>query len=554
MLLDAKRPYVVPDQTAQVARAIFPKGNPVMRLYDDLPMVVEDHDFGDLFPTRGRPAEAPVRLALATLLQFMEGLTGRQAADAVRTRIDWTYLLCLELTDVGFDHTVLSEFRTRLLAHGAQGRLFDAVLELARGRGLLKGGGRQRSDFTHVLGAMRAMSRLEVVGETLRHALNVLATTAPDWLRAHTTPAWVDRYGLRASEFRLPKSEAGRRAWAVQTGLDGFTLLALATADGALPAVRGVAALETLRQVWVQNFLVEHGPEGPRVGWRANDQAPPSGRYIGSLYDTEARYATKGATVWSGYKMHLTETCDDGTPNLITNVETTTAAVSDGVATSTIYAALSTRGLLPTILVADTGFVNSALFVDARARYGVDLIGPTRGDRQWQAQADAGFAARDFAVDFAQQRVTCPARKASQSWTPALARGTAPVIKIKFAVADCRACPLRPQCTRSISARRAITIRPEAQHEALRVGRAREQTADFAAEYARRAGVEDTIAQGVRSSRLPRTPTFGHVRTHLAHLMTATAMNLARLLRWLANEPKAQTWRSAFAQLHPLAA
>ena len=179
MSLDAKRTYVVPDQTAQVARAIFPKGNPVMRLYDDLHRVVADHDFADLFPARGRPAEAPVRLALATLLQFMEGLTDRQAADAVRTRIDWKCLLCLELTDVGFDHTVLSEFRTRLLAHGAESRLFDAILELARGRGLLKGGGRQRSDSTHVLGAMRTMSRLEVVGETLRHALNALATTAP---------------------------------------------------------------------------------------------------------------------------------------------------------------------------------------------------------------------------------------------------------------------------------------------------------------------------------------------------------------------------------------
>ena len=259
-------------------------------------------------PTRGRPAEAPVRLALATLLQFMEGLTDRQAADAVRTRIDWKHLLCLALTDVGFDHTVLSEFRTRLLAHGAAGRLFEAILELARGRGLLKGGGRQRSDSTHVLGAMRSMSRLEVVGETLRHALNALATTAPDWLRAHTTPAWVDRYGLRASEFRLPKSEAGRRAWAVQTGVDGFALLALARTDGAPPDLRDAAALETLRQVWIQNFLLtEHGPEGPQVDWRANDQVPPSGRYIGSPYDAEARYATKGTTVWSGYKVHLTK-------------------------------------------------------------------------------------------------------------------------------------------------------------------------------------------------------------------------------------------------------
>ncbi|HEY0780745.1 MAG TPA: IS1182 family transposase [Gemmatirosa sp.] len=554
MSLDAKRTYVVPDQTAQVARAIFPKGKPIMRLYDDLHMVVEDQDFADLFPARGQPAEAPVRLALATLLQFLEGLTDRQAADAVRTRIDWKYVLCLELTDVGFDHTVLSEFRTRLLAHGAEGRLFDAVLELARERGLLKAGGRQRSDSTHVLGAMRTMSRLEVVTETLRHTLNVLATTAPDWLRARTTPAWVDRYGLRASEFRWPKSESGRRAWAVQTGIDGLALLAVARADDAPTAVRDLPALEVLRQVWVQNFLMEHGPDGSRVAWPTHDQTPPSGRYIGSPYDVEARYATKGATVWSGYKVHLTETCDDATPNLITNVETTTAAVSDDAVTATIHAALGTRGLLPAQHIADTGFVNAALFVEARERYGVDLIGPTRGDQQWQAKAGAGFAARDFAIDFAAQRATCPAGKVSQSWTPALARGTAPVIKIKFAVADCRACPLRAQCTRSTSKRRAITIRPEAQHEALRVRRAREKTADFAAEYARRAGVEGTIAQGVRSARLRRTPYFGHAKTHLAHLMTAAAMNLARLLRWLAHEPKARTRQSAFAQLHLLAA
>ncbi len=413
MSLDAQRTYVVPDQTAQVARAIFPKGNLVMRLFDDLHMIAEDRDFADLFPARGQPAEAPVRLALATLLQFMEGLTDRQAADAVRTRIDWKYVLCLELTDVGFDHTVLSEFRTRLLAHGAEGRLFDAILELARARGLLKAGGRQRSDSTHVLGAMRTMSRLEVVAETLRHTLNGLATAAPDWLRARTTPAWVDRYGLRASEFRLPKSEAGRRAWAVQTGVDGLALLALARADDAPSAVRDLPALEVMRQVWVQNFLAEHGPDGPRIGWRTNDQVPPSGRYIGSPYDAEARYATKGATVWSGYKVHLTETCDDSTPNLITNVETTTAAVSDDAVTATIHAALDARRLLPTTHVADTGFVNSALFVEARERYGLDLVGPTRGDQQWQAKAGAGFAARDFAINFAAQRATCPAGKAS---------------------------------------------------------------------------------------------------------------------------------------------
>ncbi|ACA18210.1 conserved hypothetical protein [Methylobacterium sp. 4-46] len=430
MSLDVKRTYVVPDRTAQVARAIFPNGNPVMRLYDDLHRVVEDGDFADLFPARGRPAEAPVRLALATLLQFMEGLTDRQAADAVRTRIGWKYLLCLELADAGFDHTVLSEFRTRLLAHGAESRLFDATLELARGRGLLKGGGRQRSDSTHVLGAMRTMSRLEAVGETLRHALNELATVAPDWLRACTTPTWVERYGLRASEFRLPKSQAGRRAWAVQTGIDGFTLLALATADGAPPVLRDVAALEILRRVWVQNFLVEHGPDGARVEWRTNDQVPPSGRYIGSPYDVEARYASKGATVWSGYKVHLTETCDDGTPNLITHVETTTAAVSDDATTSTIHAALAARGLLPRTHIADTGFVNAALFVEAQERHGIDLIGPTRDDRQWQRGRHRGVLDEPGTGSAARLPGLPPAPEvfvpALTAWPAALARPAPP--------------------------------------------------------------------------------------------------------------------------------
>lgn len=302
MSLHAKPAYVVPDQTAQVARAIFQRGNLVMRLFDDLHMVVEDQDFADLFPTRGLPAEAPVRLALSTRLKFSEGLTDRQAADAVRTRIDGKYVLCRELTDVGFDRTVLSEFRTRLLAHGAEGRLSEAILDRARGRGLLNAGGRQRRDSTHVLRTIRTMRRREEVTETRRHALNVLATTAPDWLRAHTTPAWVDRYALRASEFRWPKSEAGRHGVAVQTGVDGFALLAAMAADDAPRAVRHQPALEILRQVWVQHLLVEHGPDGIPVGWRTNAQMPPAGRFIGSPYDAESWYATKGATVWSGSK------------------------------------------------------------------------------------------------------------------------------------------------------------------------------------------------------------------------------------------------------------
>ena len=329
--------YCVPEETARVARAIFPNGNLVMRMYDELGLLFHDRDFADLFPVQGQPAEAPLRLALVTLLQFMEGLTDRQAADAVRTRIDWKYLLCLELTDPGFDHSVLSEFRTRLLVHGAERRLFDAILTYASEHGYVKASGRQRSDSTHVLGTMHVLSRMEVAGETLRHTLNVLASLVPDWLRAHVPPEWVERYAERPSEYRLPKGEAKRIAWAEQIGVDGMGLLTALYADSTPPDLRILPAAEILRQVWVQNFMVKD----ERVVWRDNDNAPPSGRYIGSPYDPDARYAVKRETRWTGYKVHLTETCDEERPNLITNVETTTAAVADDAVTERIHAQLA---------------------------------------------------------------------------------------------------------------------------------------------------------------------------------------------------------------------
>lgn len=256
-----------------MARAIFPDGNLVMRLHDELGPLFHDSDFSDLFPVQGQPAEAPGRLALVALLQFMEGLTDRQAADAVRTRIDWKYLLCLELTDRGFDHTVLSEFRTRLLEHGSERRLFHAILTLAMERGWVEAGGRQRTDSTHVLGAMHVLSRIEVVAETLRHTLNVLATSAPQWLRAHTDPSWAERYADHPSDYRLPKGEAKRIALAEQIGADGMTLLTDLYSDATRLDLHALPAVEIMRQVWVQNFMVQDG----RVRWRDNTNVPPAG-------------------------------------------------------------------------------------------------------------------------------------------------------------------------------------------------------------------------------------------------------------------------------------
>ena len=162
---------------------------------------------------------------MTTVLQFAEGLSDRQAADAVRSRIDWKYALSLELTDPGFDHTVLSEFRTRLVAGQAELLLLDAFLARVRERGLLNVRGRQRTDSTHVLAAIRVLNRLELVGETLRHALNSLAVVAPAWLQAQAPAAWFDRYGRRLENYHWPQTAAARETLAATIGADGRQLL-----------------------------------------------------------------------------------------------------------------------------------------------------------------------------------------------------------------------------------------------------------------------------------------------------------------------------------------
>src|SRR5215204_4584700 len=215
----------VPEETARVAKAAFRKGNPLLSLRDELGTIFADADFADLFPRLGQPGLPPWRLALVTILQFRENLPDRRAAEAVRARIDWKYLLGLELADPGFDHSVLCEFRSRLLAGSAEERLLHELLEACQARGLLKARGRQRTDATRVLASIRALNRLELVGETLRAALNELATVAPDWLRQVAPKDWYKRYAHRVEDGRLPQAAAEREAYARAVGEDGFALL-----------------------------------------------------------------------------------------------------------------------------------------------------------------------------------------------------------------------------------------------------------------------------------------------------------------------------------------
>lgn len=268
-----------PETTVKVARAAFPKGNPYLTLRDQLGMLFDDEDFADLFPDRGQPGLCPRRLALVTMLQFRENLSDRQAADAVRARIDWKYLLGLELSDPGFDFSVLCEFRTRLVGAEAEDRLLERLLRCCRDQGLLKARGRQRTDSTHVLAAIRELNRLELIGETMRAALNELAAVDPTWLKRVAPKAWFDRYSRRIEDSRLPRSAAKREAYAKTVGEDGFALLALLDAPETPAALRRLPKIQALRTAWARHFdhdASQDGDPGDRTpGRRRGDR----GRY-----------------------------------------------------------------------------------------------------------------------------------------------------------------------------------------------------------------------------------------------------------------------------------
>ena len=216
----------VPEATAAAVQAAFPKGNLYVALRAEFGTLYDDQLFADLYPPAGRPVEvAPWRLALVMVMQYIEGLTDRQAADAVRRCMDWKYALSLDLTDPGFDFTLLHDFRHRLLAHEAGQRFLDTFLAACKARGWIKARGTQRTDSTHVLAAIRTLHRLECVLEAMHYALNQLSDVAPAWVRQQVPPAWYTRYGLRSDQARLPKDASKREALARQIGADGYQLL-----------------------------------------------------------------------------------------------------------------------------------------------------------------------------------------------------------------------------------------------------------------------------------------------------------------------------------------
>lgn len=540
----------VPAETARVTRAAFPKGSLAMRARDQLGCWYDDGAFAAAYGVRGAPGISPAQLAMVTVLQFTENLTDRQAADAVRGRLDWKYCLGLALTDEGFDFSVLSEFRSRLAGAGLERAVFDLLLERLKTAGLVAAGGRARTDSTHVLARIGSLHRLELAGETLRAALEACAAAAPGWLATVVDSSWQQAYGQRIDNARLPDSDAARARLAVRYGTDGYRLLEAAYAPSAPEFVAGLPAVETLRQVWVQQYYRDIGEHGEKVERRESGLGrhglPPGRIVIISPYDTDARYSEKRGKGWRGYKIHLTETVSDpagddpvtrrpATPNLITGVATTAAAVTDVEMTQTIHDTLDAAGVLPAEHAVDTGYVSADLLIAARRR-GLTLLGPLLADRSPQART-GGYTQDDFTIDWDNQQVTCPQGQLSRTWSHQQAGRRPEAIIVKFAAATCQNCPVKSNCTTSARTGRGLSLRPRQTHEALAAARAGQTTREWKDRYKTRAGVEGTMAQAARVTGIRHARYTGLRKTSLEHQVAAAAINLIRLDAWWTAKP-----------------
>ncbi|WP_404867862.1 IS1182 family transposase [Kitasatospora griseola] len=550
MSMQPKGSGEIPAETVRVARAAFPKGSLAIRVRDELGPLFTDEGFVGLFAVRGRPAWSPARLALVAVLQFVEGLTDRQAAESVRARIDWKYALGLELTDPGFDFSVLSEFRDRLVGADGGRSVLDGILAAAREKGLVGKGGRARTDSTHVLSAARELNRLELVGESLRAALNAVARAEPNWLAVHAPPEWFTHYATRIEDSRFPKAQAKRAEVGRRIGADGTRLLEMTRADGAPARLRALAEVEFLRRLWVQEFHLVEGEVVPRDP----KDRPPGAKRLVTPYDPDARGSVKRDTFWDGYKVHLTETCEPGHVHLVTNVATTVATVPDDRMAAVVHAGLAGRDLLPDEHWVDTGYANSGAMVAARRDRGVALHGPLKAVTVPHARGEAAFGQDAFTIDWDNRRVTCPNGTTSTQWHQRRSEDGLPTVRVRFSPADCRTCPQLRQCVNSPTAqRREINLRPRDEYEALQQARALQRTDEWKDRYKIRAGVEGTVSQAVQACGLRRSRYRGLPKTSLQHQLTGAAVNLIRIDAWLTGKPHARTRTSPLTAHRPAA-
>ena len=473
----------------------------------------------------GRPGVDPVLLCGVTLLQFMEKASDRRAAEQVAYHLGWKYALDLELPYQGFHPTVLVYFRDRLEEKKAERVIFDGIVDLLIDLGLIKRGGKQRIDSTHILGYVKAMSRLECAVETLRMGLEelerVVGAKRPEfWQRL-----WV-LYIQSEVDWRISKAERDSRYR--QCGQDIRELLEWI--EGNYPQLSELESVKLLRRVFSEQFEVVEGTVQPCMKRSASSVQNP--------HDPDAHYAQKRKTEWVGYKVHVVESVDPersakkkGEPseNFVTEIMTSPAGQNEmaGLAEA-VSQERQHHGIEPQAMYADAGYVTERTLTEAE-RNGTELLGPTRPDpHHGPYNADA------FVVDVANQRAVCPQGKTSSQCSHIKDgyQGTE-YYRLEWG-SQCDQCPVQRQCTRAKNGRRILVV--GLRHDLVQQRREQMKVENFSQSMHPRNGIEGTHSELVRGHGLRRTKYRGFGRVAMSHYFMGAACNVKRYLRRLAFE------------------
>lgn len=520
MCLKARTPWPMPKETGEIVGKMLKADSLYKLVGDEIFFQFSDADYADLYPAEGAPAVSPVILGLVSIFQYVEKYPDRQAAEAVRMRLDWKYVLHLPLDYPGFDFSVLSEFRERLLNHQAEARPFDRLVAIFHAKQLIKERGKQRSDSLAMLTKVRHLSRLELVVESLRLAVSAALQANRTWGEASLPPAWEAWYGDRYVMERHRPEEWD--AYERTIGADGQWFLNQVEKAGAPAELKDLPAVQVLKTVWAQQF---REAAGQMVYQTVTDYDGHT--QIMSPHDPQARYSKKRDFAWVGGKLQVTETDDEGYPHLLTDIAATCSSLSDWEALPTIQDRLEARHCPPSEHYVDCGYTSGSNLEQSQHR-GIDLIGPVQSPVTPQSKLPDGMTLEQFSIDLAQHQATCPAGYTTQRH----AKREQVEERFYFPLQVCQACRLRSRCCTGKGGR---TLCVRRSYPTLQQARQRQKTEAFRQDYRRhRSGVEGCLSALARGNGLRVSRYIGHPKRHLQALFGGAAANLKRAARWLA--------------------
>lgn len=521
MCLKIHPPWPMPTETGRIGRKLLKENDAYRLIGDQLFEQLNEEEYADLYSAEGKPGISPIILGFVTVFQFMERLADRQAINSLCMRLDWKYALHLPLEYEGFDFSVLSEFRDRLIKGGATGRVFEKLVEQIRALGLIKEHGKQRSDSIAMVTKVRRLCRLETVVETLRLAIVAIVNTDQEWSEEIIPPSWEGKYGERFVRQRYSEKE-----WAEyeeHIGENGAWLLQRLEEGSAPAELQNLPEVQVLKTVWVQQFREE---EGEMV---YTDLKKYDGHsQIQSPHDPEARYSRKRHFEWVGDKVQVTETDDEGYPHIITDMVATSSNRTDHEELPAIQERLEQRECKPAEHYVDAGYMSGPT-LNSSQKNGIDLIGPLPNFVTPQDMLPDGITQSHFQIDAINNMIICPKGHVAKNPSPVNNS-----LSFRFPLKTCAACELRARCCTGKSGR---TIGISAYYDLTETARKRQKTEAFKKDYNQhRSGVEGSLSALVRGHGMRVSRYIGNKKRNLQAAFTGCAANIKRASSWLAGE------------------